>query len=245
MCRCTVALGGKRRHSFRFRDHEARRAPRSLTDYGPTFMSIDWLKLILALVLLLTPIGVFHNHRVNYRALMRDWHGYWRRTLFLELHTFDLVRGVLGAWLLLEALQVAPGASRLMNYAPLMLRTAILALATALQAMVCKEEEAANAPFAFVAGLVLGFMPPLVSSFALFASVALAAGSGFPTVFFPLVALAAPGLGFLFTGKKMGYDVISLSLAALTPWMITLMFPRHFVCAYRAAPATAPLPPPR
>jgi ABC-type uncharacterized transport system permease subunit len=208
-------------------------------------MLIDWLKLIPALVLLLVPIGVFHNERVHYRALMRDWHGYWRRTLFLEFHTLDLVRAVLGAWLLIEALKAEPGASRLMHYAPLMLRTVILTLATALQALFCKEEEAANAPFAFVAGLVLGIMPPLVSGFALVASIALASGAGFPTVFFPLVALFAPGIGALFLGKKLGYDVISLAVAALTPWMITLMFPRHFVCSYRAGPKAAPAPPPR
>ena len=42
-------------------------------------MLIDWLRLIPALLLLLTPIGVFHHDRVKYRALMRDWNGYWRR----------------------------------------------------------------------------------------------------------------------------------------------------------------------
>jgi hypothetical protein len=208
-------------------------------------MLVDWPKLIFALVLILTPIGLFHGKRVKYRALMRDWDGYWLRTLGLELHAIDLVRAALGAWLLFEAVKRAPDALGTMRYAAIITRAAILAISTVIQAVVCKESEAAHAPFAFVAGLVLGFLPPLVAGFALVLATALTIGAGFPSAFFPVLSVSVAATGFLFTGKKIPYELVTVAVAVAFPWLITLLFPRHFVCSYRARPKTVAEPPPR
>lgn len=198
-------------------------------------MSIDWLKLIPALLLLLTPIGIFHTRRVRFRALMRDWQGYWLRTIALGLHTIDLGRAMLGAWLLVDAVRTAPGAEPVMRYVVLIVVTVAMVAATALQTLICREPEAANAPFTFVAGLVIGTLPPTVSAFALILTVALAVGANLPAAFFPLLTVASSGLGLLFEGKKVLLDLIPTGLAVGFPWLITLMFPRHFVCTYRAS----------
>lgn len=116
-------------------------------------MLIDWLRLVPALVFLLTPIAVFHDKHVRYRALMRDWEGYWRRTLSLGLHTIDLLRALLGVWLLTEAVRRVPEAQGLMRFGAYFVHGAVLCVATVVQAVVCKEPEAAHAPFAFVVGL--------------------------------------------------------------------------------------------
>jgi len=207
-------------------------------------MLIDWPRLILALVLLLPPIGLFHGKKVCYRAMMRDWDGYWLRTLTLPYHVIDFVRAAAGAWVLMEALKRAQGAQDLMRYSAFMAQAAVLAVATVLQAIVCKEPEAAHAPFAFVTGLALGFLPPLVAVFALVLAAALALGGNSPTVFFPVLALAVPAIGALFTQNKFLYELIIVAIAVALPWLVTLLFPRHFVCSYRAKPKTAD-PPPR
>ena len=126
-------------------------------------MLIDWVKLIPVLLLLLTPIGLFHGKHVHYREIVRDWEGFWGRTIGLGLHTIDFFRAALGAWLLVEAINRAPDAQGIMNYGAITARAGILALATVLQAVVCKDSEAAHAPFAFIAGLTVGFLPPLVA----------------------------------------------------------------------------------
>lgn len=209
-------------------------------------MIIDWPRLLVALALLLVPIAVFHGEKVRYRALMRDWDGYWLRTLSLGLHTIDLCRALLGVWLLSEALRRAPEAKEFMKYAAAAAQGAILCLATVLQAVVCKEPETAHAPFAFVTGLVLGFAPPTVAGFSLVLAGALALGSNSPTGFFPLLAMGVIGAGALFEGKKLLLNGGVLGAAILLPWLYTLLFPRHFVCSYRARKKTeAPPPPPR
>lgn len=208
-------------------------------------MLIDWIKLVPALVLLLTPIGLFHGERVRYRDVGREWDGYWVRTLRLGLHTIDFLRAVLGAWLLAEALQKAPGVQGLMKYSEIVVHASILCLATVLQTLICKEPESANAPFAFVAGLVLGFVPPLVAVFALVLASVLALGLRSAAVFFPLFAVGIVAAGYLFTGKSLQFDLLSAGVAVALPWLATLLFPRQFVSTYRARSKTVPLPPPR
>lgn len=208
-------------------------------------MLIDWPRLVIALLLLLTPVGVFHGARVRYRAVMRDWDGYWLRTLSLWLHGFDVLRAAAGAWLLMDALQQAPAAHDTMRYGAIAARAVVLGVATIIQAVVCKEPEAAHAPFAFVGGLVVGILPPLVAAFALVLGIALALGGNAPTAFFPILALSIGATGALFTGKKIVFNLITVGIAVALPWLVTLLFPRHFVCSYRAKPKTAPLPPPR
>ncbi len=208
-------------------------------------MLIDWPKLIFSLVLLLPPIALFHGERVRYRAVMRDWDGYWGRTFSLGFHSIDLLRAALGAWLLAEALQRAPEALGMMKYGAIVAKAAILAVAAVLQTSFCREPEAAHAPFAFVSGLVLGFLPPLVAGFGLGLAIVLTMGIHAPSVYFPLLAVTTAALGFLFTAKTLLYELISVTVAVTLPWLITLLFPRHFVSSYRARPKGASLPPPR
>jgi hypothetical protein len=207
-------------------------------------ITINWILLALALALLLVPIAVFHGERVRYRALMRDWDGYWGRTLTLGLHAIDLLRSMLGVWLLAEALRRAPEAQGALRYAAVAAQGGVLCVATLLQAAFCKEPETAHAPFAFIIGLTLVHVPPPVAGFSLVLAGALALGANSPTGFFPVLALGVVGTGFLFEGKKLVFECAVLAAAILMPWLFTLLFPRHFVCSYRAKRRTEPPPPP-
>lgn len=207
-------------------------------------MQVDWIKLIPALLLLLTPIGLFHDRRVRCRAVDRDWQGYWLRTLALGLHTIDLGRAALGTWLLFDALQPTPGASSLVRYSEVVIQFAVLGTATLLQSLVCREEDAAHAPFAFSAGMVLGGVPPPVAFFALVLAVALSAGANAPAMFFAILALAVSALGFLFQGKKVMFALLVVGVPLLLPWLASLLFHRHFVSSYVAqskGASTSPL----
>lgn len=216
-------------------------------------MLIDWLKLTGALILLLPPIALLHGKRVRFRATMRDWDGYWVRTFVLGTHAIDFVRAALGAWLLVEALTRAPGAQGVMRHAPLLIQAGVFVFAVSLQTLVCKEPDTAHAPFTFVAGLALGFLPPLmptweplaVVGFALLLAAIVAYGARIPAVFFPLLAVVLAGAGFLFT-KKLLLPLAALCCAVALPWLLTLLFPRHFVVSYLAkrpsADSSAPIP---
>lgn len=197
-------------------------------------MQLDWLKLLLALICLLTPISLFHGRRVRFRALERDWQGYWGRTLGLGLHTIDLGRAALGAWLLYEAVQTDPQVRSLARHAPVIIRLAVLALAVLLQTLLCREPEAANAPFAFAAGLMLGVLPPAVAFFALILALVLAAGANAPAAFFPLAAVTVASLGLLLEGKRALFLLTTVAVVLLLPWLVSLLFRRHFVSTYRA-----------
>lgn len=197
-------------------------------------MIIDWGKLLPALVLLLPPIALFHGSRVHYRALMRDWRGYWGPTFKLALHTIDLGRGALGAWWLAEAVLLEPGAQGLMRYAPFLLQGVIFVSATALQTSFCKEEDAAHAPFAFCAGMVGGFFPPMIAAMALVLAIVVSAGARVPAIFFPMLAAGVAAIGLLFGGQDLKFPVVAAVPALLLPWLLTLLFPRHFVSSYRA-----------
>jgi hypothetical protein len=197
-------------------------------------MQLDWLKLIPALVLLLTPISLFHGRRVRFRAVEREWQGYWARTLGLGLHTIDLGRAALGAWLLFEAAQLDPELRGLARHAPVLMRLAVLTAAILLQTLPCREPEAANAPFAFAVGLALGALPPVVALFALVLALVLAAGASTPAAFFPLAAISVTGLGVLFEGMAALFLLATVALALVLPWLVTLLARRHFVTTYRA-----------
>jgi hypothetical protein len=197
-------------------------------------MTIDWLKLIAALALLLTPVAWFHGRGVHHRDLSRDWDGYWRATLTLWTHAFDLVRAILGAWLLVEALNRAPGAQGLLKYGHWAGRGIVLCAATILQTVICRERDAMNAPFAFVIGLVVSLMPPLVAALGLVLGGMVAFGTHMRTLFFPVLAVSSAGLGALFLGKKLPLDLAGIGAAALLPWLLPVLFHRHAVCAYRA-----------
>jgi hypothetical protein len=196
-------------------------------------MTIDWLKLAPALLLLLTPISLFHGKKVRVRPIERDWDTHWPQIAGLGLHWIDLGRAVLGAWLLLDALSLVPGTRGAMRYAPLAAQGAVLIVASCLQCFVCKERDSAHAPFMFVTGLILGFYPPTVAGFSILLAVTAAAGSRTPWVYFPLLAVLVAGLGFLFVGRGALIGLAAGGAAVALPWLLTLMFRQTLVLSYR------------
>lgn len=197
-------------------------------------MLVDWLKFSAALLLLLTPVGIFHDRKVHYRPISREWGDHWAQIVSLGLHTIDFLRATVGAWLLIESLQSAPAARGLLRYAVISTQAAVALVGITLQSVVCKEADSANAPFAFLAGLVTGFLPPVVAGFAIMITVVIAAGARFPASFFPVLALAVPGMGLLFTGKKHLLILIVTAVTVLLPWLISLLFSLELVVSYRA-----------
>lgn len=196
-------------------------------------MTIDWLKLAPALLLLLTPISLFHGKKIRVRPIERDWDTHWPQIAGLGLHWIDLGRAVLGAWLLLDALSLVPGTRGAMRYAPLAAQGAVLIVASCLQCFVCKERDSAHAPFMFVTGLILGFYPPTVAGFSILLAVTAAAGSRTPWVYFPLLAVLVAGLGFLFVGRGALISLAAGGAAVALPWLLTLMFRQTLVLSYR------------
>jgi len=210
-------------------------------------MTIDWLMFLPALFLLLTPGDLFNGGKVRYRDVTRDWHDYWLRALAHGLHTIDLGRAALGTWLLLSSIEGIPDSHGLMKYAPLLLQGSIRLVAVLTQTVVCRERDAANAPFAFVIGLLLAGTSPEVNVLAVVLAATLALGSRTPVAFFPVVALAHLGIGFWFEGKRAVLGLAVGSVAAVMPFLWAMMFHRDLVVAYRAKRQTVEnqLPPPR
>lgn len=197
-------------------------------------MIIDWLKLVPALLILLTPISLFHGKKIRVRPIDRDWDTHWPQITGLGLHWIDLGRAVLGAWLLLDALSLPPGTRGFMRYAPIATQGAILIFSSCVQSFVCKERDSAHAPFMFVTGLILGFYPPSVAGFSILLAITAAAGSRNPWIYFPLLAVLVPGLGFLFLGQGALIRLGAGSAAVALPWLLTLMFRQTLVLSYRA-----------
>jgi hypothetical protein len=208
-------------------------------------MLIDWAKFGPALLLLLIPIALFHGKRVRYRAVQREWDGYWGRTASLGLHAIDFGRAALGAWLLVEALKIAPGSVGTTRYGPTLIQAAVLGLATTLQTMVCKERYAAHAPFTFVAGLVVGFLPPLIAGLALLLAVVLAYGARTPAPFFPILSVSIAAFGVFLTGKRNLLTLVITACAVALPWLLCLLFPRPLVVSYLPRRTTTPHTPKR
>src|SRR3954469_1522107 len=88
-------------------------------------LQIDWVRFIPAVILLLTPVAVFHGSRVRFREIDRDWEGHWPQIGRLWLHYFDFLRAAGGTWLLLGALTSADSAHGLARQAPLLLQGSI------------------------------------------------------------------------------------------------------------------------
>ena len=130
-----------------------------------------------------------------------------------------------------------------MKYSFFAAQSVVFALAVTLQTLVCKEHDASHAPFAFVSGLVVGFLPPLVAGFALVLAVITSFGISVGSAYFPVLAGAVCAVGFTFTGKKNVYALTAVAVAVGLPWLLTLLFPRHFVSSFRAKPkVNTPLP---
>ena len=196
-------------------------------------MTFNWLFFISALVLLLTPMGVFHGAKVRYRSIQQDWDEHWRQMLTLGQHSIDLARSALGGWLLVQSLALTVG-SKIPWWEPLAIQACIVLVAVALQTRICKEERALNAPFAFLSGLVFGLYAPHIAGFSLLFAIVTAAGSRTASVFFPVLAVALLGLGTFFSGLKLTNDIIYGAVVIVLPWLWSLLFSRALVITYRA-----------
>ena len=200
-----------------------------------SFLLIDWPKFIPALVLLLTPGSLFYgSKKIRYRDISRDMDEHWPRVLAHGMHTIDLVRAALGTWLLLESLRTVPHAQGFAKYAVLFTQGSIRILAVLVQTVVCRHPDSAHAPFAFVIGLLLAGISPLVAAFALGLAIPIAMGARSPASFFPVVGLAHLGIGFWFYGKGAVLSLGFGALAAMVPMLWSLLFRRELVIAYRA-----------
>ena len=198
-------------------------------------MAIDWFKFVAALLLLLTPSALFHGPKVRFRPISGEWEKYWAQIFTLGAHAIDLARAATGAWLLAAALQTLPGTRSLLRQGVVITEAVVLVFAVTLQTLVCRGDRGeANAPFAFLIGLVLGFVPPVIAGFGLVLAIVAAAGSRVPAAFFPLLAVTVPGMGYLFSGKKFILNLAVVTCCALTPWLLSLLFSRDLVIAYRA-----------
>ena len=206
-------------------------------------MLIHWFKFAAALVLLLTPITLFHGKRVRYRNIGRDWASHWPQFLSLGVNWIDFLRAFLGAWLLIDALAPLPQAKGLLRHGVFLTQAGVLAVATLLQSVVCKEPDAFHAPYGFAAGLVFGLFQPTIAAFTLLLAIALTLGLRTAVAFLPLLAITLVPLGLLFTHKKALLLLVAAAVAIVLPWLVTLMFRRHFVFAYRTRRTTeAPSP---
>jgi len=197
-------------------------------------MIIDWIKFIPALVLLLVPAGLFYGEKDRYRDISRDWGDYWPRIFAHGMHTIDLLRAALGTWLLLDSLEGVSNPHGLQKYAVLLAQGSIRIFAVWLQTVVCRHPDSANAPFAFVIGLLLTGMSPLGSIFALALALPIAMGSRTPAAFFPVFGLVHLGIGVWFGGKGAIFSLSFGSFAAMLPLLWALMFRRELVITYRA-----------
>ena len=202
-------------------------------------MLIDWPQFLAALVLLLTPGDWFcDKQKTRYRELSRDWSDFWPRILSHGMHTIDFARAALGTWLLLESLHSVPNARGAAKYAVLFTQGSIRIFAVVLQTTTCRQADSANAPFAFVTGLLLTGISPLVAAFALAFTIPIAMGSNTPAAFFPVLGIMHLAIGFWFKGQGAVFGLSFGAIAAILPTVISLAFHRELVVPYRAKRGT-------
>ncbi|MBM3844182.1 MAG: hypothetical protein FJ397_13140 [Verrucomicrobia bacterium] len=196
-------------------------------------MSVNWLILLPAVVLLWTPIALLQGKKARHRVVDIGWHGYWPRTLFFGLHWLDLVRAGVGSGLLYAATAVDLISAGFNAHPPLLLRAGVLLVGALLQCR-SREPKTIHAPFAYLAGLALGGLYPTVAVFSLALTLVLAIGPGLPSAFFPLLALIGAGLGFLLESRTGLFDAATLAPAVVAPWLLTLLLGKPFSSTYRA-----------
>jgi hypothetical protein len=137
-------------------------------------------------------------------------------------------------WLLDEALTLAPGAHGPARYSVLLTQGAVLLLGIVLQTAVCRETDSLRAPFTFVAGVVIGFLPWQTAAFALSLAAVVALGVRAPGLFFLFVGIAVVPMGFLFSGKSF-LPRLSITFVVLSlPLLLSLLARRPLVVEYRA-----------
>lgn len=209
-------------------------------------MTIVWLKLAPALLLLFVPMGLLRGPKTRHRPVMRDWAGHWVAILTHGMHWIDLGRAVLGGWLLAEALPL-PAASETLGFArhavPL-LRGVIAVAAVATQTAVCREAQCFYAPFMFVSGLLLGLYPAAAAALGVFAGLTIAAGLRAPTAYFPVLGASFFAIGYLLEGRTAAVSLALGASAAFTAWLLPVMFRRSPVLTYRAKRLTKHTHPP-
>lgn len=181
----------------------------------------------------MVPIALFHGPKVRYRGVSHDWRNIWKQAFALGLHTVDFCRATLGAWWLLEALEKGPHATGVMRYAVPATYAVILVIATVRQMTFRAKPDSMHAPFVFIGGFVFGFYPPAIAAYTLLLAVVTALGTKTPAVFFPILAVALPSVGYLFA-RGMLINLIIGSIVALFPWLWSILFSRELVVSYRA-----------
>ncbi len=197
-------------------------------------LTIDWLKFLVGLALLVTPGDWFSGGKTRYRDISRDWSGHWTRILTHGTHAIDFARAALGTWLLLDSLHPLPNARGFAKYAVLCTQGSIRVFAVFIQMMVCRQKDSLNAPFAFVAGLLLTGSSPISAAFSLAFAITVAAGSNTPIAFFPVLGLTHLAIGFWFKGKGAVASLSFGAFAAMLPMLWSLAFRRDLVITYRA-----------
>jgi hypothetical protein len=161
----------------------------------------------------------------------------------LWLHYFDFGRAALGSWLLLAAVAPLPQANGLARFAPLLIPAVVQVLGVILQTVFCRSPDSANAPFAFVTGLLIGSPSPLAAVLAVVLAIAIAMGSRTPAAFFPLLGLWFAATAALFGGKALLIKVAALAAAVILPPLWSLLFRRELVIPYRSHRTTPTDPP--
>jgi hypothetical protein len=109
----------------------------------------------------------------------------------------------------------------------------VMALGALLQTVPCREPDSGYAPFAYVTGLAVGFAPPLVLAFGLIMALVATIGTRIPALYFTVLPAATLAAGFLFTGRKLLPDLGLLGLVIALPWLVSLLFSRELVLAWR------------
>lgn len=208
------------------------------------FVLITWWQFICALLLLLTPVALLEGRRVHFREIDRDWDRHWGQITSLWIHYFDFARAALGTWLLMESLHPVDNPHGLAKYAPILIHGGVQVIAIFVQSVWCKSPDSVNAPFAFVAGALLGGVSPLAGTVALALAIPLSAGSRTPAAFFPVVMIVFLAAAFLFGGKGMIIKVALAAVAPLIPWLWSLLFHRSLVLPYLSAHRTGRTTPP-
>lgn len=197
-------------------------------------MTVNWLLLLPAVVLLWTPIALLQGKWARHRVVDLGWHGYWPRTLFFGLHWFDLVRATVGAGLLTAGTAVELTPTGIASLPPLLLRAGVLLGGALLQCHGQREQKSIHAPFAYIAGLTLGSLFPTVAVFSLALTLVLAIGPGLPGAFFSLLPLIGAGLGYLLESMTGLFAAVALAPAVVAPWLLTFLLRKPFSSTYRS-----------
>lgn len=208
-------------------------------------MLIDWIQLLGAVLLLVPPAAAFQGRKIRYLPAGRDWDGHWRWIATVRWHWIDLVRGAVGAWLLLRAASAAPDASGLARLGPTMVHAAVLWPSVLLQTLVRRDLALLHGPFLWISGVAAAFFSPTVSLFAIPLALALTGGLRSAPAYFPLLALSIGALALLLGGLSQAGRVAVLAATALLPTFSALLLAKPLAVTYQRRRSSEPLMPRR